>query len=488
MEKKKEKIVVIGGGISGLSASIEALKQGFDVSLFEKNPSLGGLCFSFFRKNYYIDGCLHWLTGTKEGTYLNNIWKELDVLRDDVSLIQLESLVSYKNKFHLYRDFSKSEEEWVKSAPEDAIEIHHFFKMCRRFSLLQLASLNRPYELLDADSVYSMVQKKYPKLLPYIDELRISRKEYASKFKNEDLRFFIENAQVSFNDLFCLLFVYTKFVQDDVDIPVGGSFKMIERMKNLFLSLGGKLHLNEAVEEILVQDDTIYGIKTRKNIYECDYIIASLDPIYTLKELLKNKYHYPKIEEAFLDKKNYPLPSAFQMTFLLDENLDIFDASNVIKTKSIRIGKNSYNASLLRNYSYDKEHFSKNGKTIYHIFFNQNEDDYLYWKSLDKENYLKEKERIASEIKDELFKLYPSMIDSFELIDIFTPLTISRYTNATSGAYMSFPVLGRKNALFFNSKVDGLNNFVFANQFLSSPGGLPNAALNGKLAISRLLK
>lgn len=483
----EEKIIVIGGGIGGLASSIEALKRGYEVHLFEKNPCLGGLCFSFFRKSHYIDGCLHWLTGTKEGTFLNKLWKEYDVLNDDVEIIKLDSLVSYKNKFHLYRSYEKSEEEWLRNASEDEEEIHHFFKMAKRFSMLQLASLNRPYELLSSDDVYSMVKEKYPKLLPFIDELRISRSEYALRFKNADLRFFIENAQVGYNDLFCLLFVYTKFVQGDVDIPSGGSLKMIERMKNLFLSLNGKLHLNEAVEEIIVDKGTAKGIKTNKGSYYSNYVIASLDPLYTLKVLLKGKFHCPKLEEAYLNKENYPLTSAFQLTFLLDENINIFEASNVIKTEPILIGKNEYVASLLRNYSYDKKYFSKNGKTIYHIFFNQNEDDYLFWKSLDQKSYKQEKERIALDIQKELFKQYPSLKENFEVIDTFTPLTISKYTNATCGAYMSFPVLGKKNAIFYDGKIEGLANFVFANQFLSSPGGLPNALINGKLAVSRLL-
>ena len=40
----KEKIVVIGGGISGLSAGIYALLAGFDVTIYEKNAIPGGEC------------------------------------------------------------------------------------------------------------------------------------------------------------------------------------------------------------------------------------------------------------------------------------------------------------------------------------------------------------------------------------------------------------------------------------------------------------
>jgi|GEM_PF-2777165 len=37
-----ETIVVVGGGISGMTAALEAAECGKDVVLIEKNPSLGG--------------------------------------------------------------------------------------------------------------------------------------------------------------------------------------------------------------------------------------------------------------------------------------------------------------------------------------------------------------------------------------------------------------------------------------------------------------
>lgn len=37
-----ETILVVGGGISGLTAAVEAAEAGFDVLLLEKKPGLGG--------------------------------------------------------------------------------------------------------------------------------------------------------------------------------------------------------------------------------------------------------------------------------------------------------------------------------------------------------------------------------------------------------------------------------------------------------------
>jgi quinone-modifying oxidoreductase subunit QmoA len=41
-DSKKGSILVVGGGISGLTATLEAAEVGYEVFLVENNPSLGG--------------------------------------------------------------------------------------------------------------------------------------------------------------------------------------------------------------------------------------------------------------------------------------------------------------------------------------------------------------------------------------------------------------------------------------------------------------
>ena len=38
----KKSILIVGGGMSGLTSAIEAAEVGFDVVIVEKNPYLGG--------------------------------------------------------------------------------------------------------------------------------------------------------------------------------------------------------------------------------------------------------------------------------------------------------------------------------------------------------------------------------------------------------------------------------------------------------------
>lgn len=89
-------IIVIGGGIAGLNAGIEFLQHGYSVSLYEKNPDVGGLCSGYFVDGYSIDACLHWLMGTKPKTVLNALWRNIDALNDDVEVSHLPYFCSFE--------------------------------------------------------------------------------------------------------------------------------------------------------------------------------------------------------------------------------------------------------------------------------------------------------------------------------------------------------------------------------------------------------
>ncbi|MBQ3253802.1 MAG: hypothetical protein IJA65_04515 [Acholeplasmatales bacterium] len=75
----------------------------------------------------------------------------------------------------------------------------------------------------------------------------------------------------------------------------------------------------------------------------------------------------------------------------------------------------------------------------------------------------------------------------FELIDVLTPLTYERYVNAYKGGFMTYLLLPRINQVIRSAKVEGLDNFVLANQWLMLPGGTPVAVVQGKFAIKLIL-
>ena len=83
-----KKVIIIGAGISGLSAGINALLKGHNVSIYEKNNFVGGCCCGWIRNNNYIDNCMHWLTGTNQHTKTFKLWKKLGAIDETSNLHQ----------------------------------------------------------------------------------------------------------------------------------------------------------------------------------------------------------------------------------------------------------------------------------------------------------------------------------------------------------------------------------------------------------------
>ena len=84
-----KKIVIIGGGVAGLSAGIYARLNGFDTEIIEMHSVTGGQCTAWERKGYRFDYWLHWLVGTRNGPF-NNIWRETNVINDNVEIVDHE--------------------------------------------------------------------------------------------------------------------------------------------------------------------------------------------------------------------------------------------------------------------------------------------------------------------------------------------------------------------------------------------------------------
>jgi hydroxysqualene dehydroxylase len=66
-----KKVIVIGGGIAGLSACVFLKEKGFDIELIEASPKLGGRASSYFdnEENDYFDIGQHIFAGWYENTF-----------------------------------------------------------------------------------------------------------------------------------------------------------------------------------------------------------------------------------------------------------------------------------------------------------------------------------------------------------------------------------------------------------------------------------
>ena len=492
-DNKIKKIIIIGGGLSGLSSGIFAQKNGYISEIFERNTTAGGLCTSWYRKGYKIDGCIHWLTGTKEGTELNRVWKSLDafdqedIIRDDnFGTIEVDG-----TPIVLWNDLNKLQDELIQLAPIDTKQIKKFIKDTKRIFEVPL-----PLENSMSDMSMFGVIKTGILLIPYIPTiikcLSTSIVGYADKFKSPLLKKFIATILPgNKHNLYQVLYAYGTCANGSGGVPFGGSTSLSLRLEKNYKDLGGLIHYRTDVDEIIVKDKKAIGIRLKNG--EChyaDYVISSTDIKHTLDSLLKHNYKSFRFGLRFKKTKKYHAPSCVLASYSVDVNklksLGI-TSTYEFKTDEFIVGATRENTIRIRTYEYDKT-FIRNGRVLLNVLCHQDDDDFPIWKELyeDKEKYKMEKENLGNLIKNKIENKFRILKDDLELLDVVTPMTFVRYTNAYHGAYMPWSITHKNTMLLHDGKIRGIKNLILSGQWLQMPGGIPIAICTGKYAIDRI--
>ena len=123
-------VVIIGGGVAGLSAGIYARLNGLDAGIYEMGRTAGGNLCGWERGGFTIDNCIHWLTGTNRATDTYKMWEELGAL-GDVEIIKNDTLYSYEyggERLSLSRDPDKLRDDMLALSPADGREIRRFVR------------------------------------------------------------------------------------------------------------------------------------------------------------------------------------------------------------------------------------------------------------------------------------------------------------------------------------------------------------------------
>ena len=186
-----KKVVIIGGGIAGLSAGIYSAMNGFETQIIEMHDIAGGQCTAWDRKGYRFDFCLHWLVGTSKGAF-HEIWKETNVINNETEIIDHEIhsriLDDEGNEFIIYSNIDRWEKYLIEMAPEDKSSIQKMCTDMRKSALLEpfalAPELRSPFDYL----------KILPKMLPVFNVIRkfgrMTCKEYFDKldFKSKRIK------------------------------------------------------------------------------------------------------------------------------------------------------------------------------------------------------------------------------------------------------------------------------------------------------------
>ncbi len=487
-----KKVVIIGGGIAGMTAGILLQKAGFKTEIFEKNPIMGGLCTGWKRDGYVIDNCIHWLTGTKEGTGLNDLWKEIGALGDGVEVYEKEMFFSSKlngETLTFWRDKEKTRQEMLALSPEDEKEINKLIDFVTLAETMTVP-VEKPFDAMNLLELMKlgMSMKAMGKVMKEYGKMDI--KELAQRFKHPLIQRAIVDYMPPGYQAYAFLVSYGTVTGGNGDIPKGGSLAMALRIAKKYTDNGGVVHTNTDVSKILLENNKAKGIMLKDGTkVEADYVVCACDTDFTFNTLLPKEYMPKDLIKLYSEREKYPVSSGFQVAFAVDGVYPELTGTRIFSCKEIKVGESKVNAMSIQSYDYEPD-FAPEGKTVLQSNFVQTENDYNYWKEIysDKELYNQRKKELAQEVLERVVAEYPFLQGKIRVLDVWSPMTYTRYCNSYKGAYMSFVNTKKAKNITVAGVIKNIDNVYLASQWQMGPGGLPTAAAMGKFAAYRIIK
>ena len=490
IKMNKKKVIIIGGGISGLTAGIYLLDNNFDVTIYEKHSIPGGECTGWYRNNSYIDGCAHWIVGTNPKDKLYKLWEHIGAFDQNSVIYDMEYLSKFEcgdKMYTLYSDIKKLKQELLSISKEDKRQINKLITLIKLFSYTTIPT-HKPIDMMNIFELIAFGIRFLPMALAFRKYSRMSIQEFTRRFKSPVIRDILHRWMNKEYKMSSFLYVLQEANKNNAGVVKGGSLQMSKRITARFKELGGNIIYNSEVKKIVIENNIAKGIILGSDEkVEADYIIPSCDIHHTFYDLLDDKFtpDYFKKKFSALDKN--PLNSAVYVSYKVLKDISNLPKMVDYKTEGLSFENMKLPHFQVRNYSFDETYIDKNG-TLITIILPTNDKFYQIIKEKNKAEYNQMKNDIASTLKNILIEKMNLKENEIVLMDIATPLTYERYANAYHGSYMAFVSMPKSKGLMQKGEIKNLKNLIVAGQWLMPPGGLPIALFLGKHAAQRVCR
>ncbi|MBP2832313.1 phytoene desaturase [Aquimarina sp. U1-2] len=273
-----QKIAIIGSGFSSLSSSCYLAKLGYDVTIYEKNSTIGGRARQLKKEGFTFDigPSWYWMPDVFE-----SFFNDFDTTTSD--FYTLDKLNP------AYKVFFENNES---ISIEDTLEkIYHAFEAEEKGSARKLEKFievaRNNYEIAIKNLVYrpgvSPMELVTKETIQRIGQFfsTISR-EVRKDFKNKKLIQILEfpvlflGAKPSDTPAFYSFMNYADFGLGTWH-PKGGMYQVILGMEKLAKSLGVTIQTNAAVEKIIVHNGSAKGLQIGAEQINADIVLCGAD-------------------------------------------------------------------------------------------------------------------------------------------------------------------------------------------------------------------
>lgn len=526
-------IVIVGGGISGMTAAAYLLKKDYKVTILENSKSLGGLIGSFDRKGFVFDSGIRAIENS--GTMfpmLRELGIEVPFIKNNVFVGIEDKMIELSSE----RGLDEYTKLLISTFPKEEKAIKNIIKLITKISKYMevLYGIDNPLFLDPKENTEYFMKTILPWMFKYmltinkIQKLSGPVNNYLFSFTNN--RALIDMVTQHFFEDTPTFFALSYFrLYTDYYYPKGGTGTLIEKMqeylveKNALIKTKTKVTKVDLVKKIAICEDN--------SEFEYDKLLWAADLNSLYEAVNPNQTSVINVEEYKTNKKNMENSKGNDSIYTLYLSTDLspeyykgkcsehtFYTPNKVGLTSIGVGvkslllqadeksgsareelllnwvkeyaeKTTYEISIpvLRDKSLAPE--GKSGLIISTVF------DFALTKYL-KQNgmYKKFKEILNSTIIDiineSIFNdLKENIIEQFSS----SPLTYKKRLNNTDGAITGWsftnkaPVEDRMKKIAKSVKTP-FESVYQSGHWVFSPSGLPTAIITAKLASNEIIK
>ncbi|MEZ4429898.1 MAG: NAD(P)/FAD-dependent oxidoreductase [Nannocystaceae bacterium] len=477
---KDQHVVIIGGGLAGLSAGCYALASGFRATILEHNIAPGGVCTAWQRGPYLVDGCIHWLTG---GPF-DRVYAELGVLQA-LSLRPMSHFMALRDasdgaELSLIADLDRLAREMIALAPEDRDEIGRIIDGARRFAE-HAPPFDKPRDLYTLrDGLRMLWEMRHD--LDTMVHFRSRLDEYADRhLKSPKLRGLLTSFFPVETPALFLLMTLGYLSRGWLSRPVGGTAAFRDAIVHSFTSLGGDLQLHTTVDEVLVDHGRARGVRLQDgSIVEGDAVVCTASAPETIFRLLGGRYEADATARRMREWRLFaPIVFAsYGVATPLEGQPQLLHIHNV---EPFTVGDTCNNSLSLRICN-DDPCFAPAGHTVVQAMLMTSYD----WWAKRGAGYNAAKDEIGARALEVIDRHLPGVAERVRMTDISTPLTYWNMARSWRGAFEGW--MPRDGSMFetISQRIKGLSNFYMAGQWVEPGGGVPTACSSGRSAAQLL--
>ncbi len=525
-------VIIVGGGMAGLTAAAYLAQAGCKVLLCEKEAKIGGLVNSFEYKGFVFDGGIRAIENSGiVRPMLKQLGLEVPWLANEVSIGIGQDVVNLKSEDSLADYLQLLKDQF----PESALDIEQFgreIKTIMRHMEVLYGIDNPLFMNLKEDRRYLTETLlpwlfKFPGTIRKINRLDKPVDGYLQNIsKNQALIDMIAQHFFKQTPTFFALSYFSLYL--DYQYPQGGTGRLSELMKQYILEHEGEIRCETEIvrldpEQRLIEDQS-------GTIYHFEELIwtADLKRLYQVIDL--DAITKPRVRQAVADRKAYLAEMTGNDSILtLYLTLDI-DSGYFAKIANAhffytpdKAGLSSLDSAELmlpdgRGYSENKQAVFDWAKRYYQLttfeiscpamrdeklapagqsgLIISTLFDYPLAKHIETMGWYDEFKAFSAQVILDVLNgsIYPgfkeAVMDSF----VSTPLTLQKLTGNTDGAITgwsftnsSVPVVNRMSKVA-KSVLTPIPNVYQAGQWSYSPSGLPISIMTGKLAADQVRK